>query len=380
MKQKRKPRIKVEDNLFKVGDSYVYRRGDFEQSFGRLPNKSKAIEAKEILEAQRGRLGGQAFKWKVKHVFPEYMLERKNEMLGKIAGRRIISPRTYQEIQSIWEKHLRSFFANKRLSDIDSVLWSEYCRKSKLADLSNHRKVLRTFLAWCEQQGKIKYIPTLKIPHVVRRKRKTLSQDEIKLILSHSKGSLLIFVSLYLFMGVRRTEQIKAKWENVDFNNMAFVITDDTTRTRTGRVIPLNRFVASLLAHHKNDQIERGIITPWVFPKAGKPNEHATQDMPNTAWKTMLENAGLSDSGIEPHDLRATYEHYASKRLEYTDTQREKMAGASMQTQRRIYLRGYQADDLRGLEESVKFDGLDQALEAKLLNSRPRVKDGDGQK
>lgn len=367
MNKKRNPRIKIVNNLFKVGDSYIYRKGKIELSLGTYPNDKKAIEAKDIFETQKSRIGSEAFGWRVKHVFPEYLDDRKLEMLGKIPGRRVISTRTYYEIQAIWEKHLRNFFANKKLADIDAVIWNDYCRRSKVSDLTNHRKVLRTFLAWCEQKGYIKFIPNLKIPHIVRRKRKTLSPPEIKTILLHSKGTLLIFVSLYLFMGVRRTEQIMARWENIDLENMTFVITDNTTRTRQGRVIPLNRFVASLLFQHKQEQKARGLDTPWVFPKAGKPDEHATQDMPTKAWNTMLKRAGLVDADIEPHDLRATFEHYASKRVDYTDTQREKMAGASMQTQRRIYLRGFQADDLKGLEDSVIFEGLEQTLNEKVI-------------
>jgi hypothetical protein len=79
----------------------------------------------------------------------------------------------------------------------------------------------------------------------------------------------------------------------------------------------------------------------------------------------MIRNAGLVDAGLEPHDLRATYEHYANKRTDFTDTQREKMAGASIQTQRRIYLHGFQAEDLRGLENVVQFDGLESIMSEK---------------
>lgn len=375
----RNPRIKIAPNLFKQGKSYIYRRGDFEQSLGKFPSDAKAIQAKEVFELLRNRLGAEAFEWRTKDLFGSYLKERESETRGEISGRRVLSRRTVQEIRLIWEKHLRPFFANRKIADIDAVLWNEYCRRSELADLTNHRKVMRTFLAWCEQNGKLRYIPNLKIPSIIRRKRRTLTPNEIKAVLSHSQGSLLVFVSLYLFMGVRRSEQIRAKWENVDFDQMAFIIPDDTTRTRKGRVIPMNRFVASLLAQHKANQVEHGIVTPWVFPKSGKPSQHATEDMPNKAWSTMIRNAGLEDTDIEPHDLRATFEHYANKRADFTDTQREKMAGASIQTQRRIYLHGFQAEDLRGLEEVVRFEGLDQTVEAKLV-SKPGEKPGKERK
>lgn len=369
MNLKRNPRIKIERHLFRVGEAYYYRKGRIEESLGRFPNDKKAIEAKQLFETLKSRIGSEAFEWKVKHLWPDYMKERHEQLLGTIKGRKKISEATYIEIRDIWEKHLKKFFANVRLSEIDAVKWNEYCRKAKVADLTNHRKVFGFFLRWCEQNGKMKFIPTMKIPPVERRKRKTLTPSQINLVLEHSKDSLLLFVAQYLFMGMRRSEQMKLAWKHVNLKERWILIADETTRTRSGRVIPMNSFVHALLTHRMIEQRNEGLDTPWVFPKAGRPDEHATEEAPSKAWHKMLKNAGLGASGIEPHDLRATFEHYANKRSDFTDTQREKMAGASIQTQRKIYLQGFQADDLRGLEEVVIVEGLERIIQSKLLNS-----------
>ena len=80
----------------------------------------------------------------------------------------------------------------------------------------------------------------------------------------------------------------------------------------------------------------------------------------------MIARAGLEEFEYEPHDLRATGEHFTNKEKDFTETQMEKFAGASIRTQRRIYLQGYMADDLRGLEEAVRIPGVEKIVTEKL--------------
>jgi len=87
----------------------------------------------------------------------------------------------------------------------------------------------------------------------------------------------------------------------------------------------------------------------------------------NKPFKTMLKRTTVNRH-ITPHDLRATYEKFAHVNPNFTDTQREKMVGASAEVQRRVYLNSFTADDLRGLEQVVDFKELGPALELKIVN------------
>jgi len=363
-------RIKIAENLFKRGDVYYYRKYGLEERLGKFKNDAEAIKAKEIFERLRDRIGSEAFEWRVKHLWPQYIEERRLQLYGRLPGRRQISQETFDEIIGIWERHLRKFFANRKLSEIDAVLWNQYCKQAKVSDLTNHRKVLRGFLGWCEAEGKIRFIPTLSIPEVRRRKRKRIPEEHLRLILENAKGSLLIFIAQYLFMLMRRNEQAQARWEHYNFKEDWVIIPDENTRTRTGRVISLNPYVKELLLKRREEFKRKGIKTPWVFPKRGAPHEHSSDDAIGKRWAALMKRIGLDKYGYEPHDLRATGEHEASKDPRFTDTQREKFAGASMTTQKRIYLQGYMADDVRGLESVVSYAWINEVMKQKLRDTQ----------
>jgi len=355
-----------EKNLYRVGNAYWYRRGDFERSLGEYPTEKKAIEYKRHFEAKLRGDGLMAHQLRVAPLFEEYLAEREAEMLGKVPGRRQISPGTFKETKDIWELHLFKAFGTKRLAEVNDPLWSRYCDTKDL-DLTNHRKVLKHFLTSCKIKGYLQTLPILPIPKVERRVRMILTPDEIGRVLTNSSGTLLLFVSLYLFMGVRWSESIRLKQKSVFLDENFLVIERGTSRTRRGREIPLNAFVAALLRERMTGTAKG---SPWVFPKRGAPKEHMSMTGINNPWRVMKRKAGLPD--LRPHDLRATFEYYANKRADFTDTQREKFAGASIEVQRRHYV-SFKADDVRGLEESVQFAGLDRVLAAKLEAGKTRV-------
>lgn len=357
-----KRRIKVEDNLFVIAGVYYYRKGSTEVALGKFRNVEAAREAKYVYEAKKNTLGIEAFKFRAKDIWPDYLDVRRDQWLGKIPGRRQDSPRTFHEIDSVWKIHLRKFFGNKKLAEIDDPLWTVYCDKAKVADLTNHRKVLKTFLKWCMKKGYIRALPILDVPKVIRRKRRVLPPEQTAALLRHSHGRLLLFVSLYLFMGIRWTEIQKLAWASVNLWKRVLIVKDETTRTRKGRPVPINRFVVRLLILELRRQRARELESPWVFPHKNDPAKHMTDGGMRKAWSTAIRHAKLTD--VTPHDLRATFEYYANKRADFTDTQRAKMAGASIEMQRSRYVT-FEADDLRGLEEVVKFNGLEEIIDEK---------------
>jgi hypothetical protein len=73
---------------------------------------------------------------------------------------------------------------------------------------------------------------------------------------------------------------------------------------------------------------------------------------------------------LQWHDLRATHQYYTHKRIDFTDTQREKFSGSSIDVQKRHYV-SFEADDLRGLETVVQFAGLDGLLSKVLDGEKP---------
>lgn len=366
----RLPRVKVVDNLFKVGDTYYYRKGETEKKLGKFDSDKDAITAKELFEAKRDTLGIRAYKFKAKHVWPDYLEQRRKQRDGEIAGRKRDSPLTYREIDNTWKIHLRKFFANRKLADIDDPLWNSYCRKSKVGDLTNHRKVLKTFLKWCMVNGYLRALPILEVPKVVRRKRRILSQDQIIALLHNSSGRLLLFVSLYLLMGMRWTEIRLLRKESINLWKRTLRVEDGTTRTRKGRIIKINRFVTKLIVVEYRRHKAAAIETPWLFPKRSRPAQPMIDTAMRRPWARLLVRAGLE--GFTPHDMRATFEYWQAMNPKFTDTQREKNVGASMQMQKDRYLVDTDAKFVAGLEESVKFEALDRLKQTKLKKASDR--------
>lgn len=360
------PRIKIVPNLFKRGDSYIYRKGKTEETLGRFSSDKRAIEAKEAFETKRKALGIGAFSVKAKQVWPDYREERRKRVDGEIPGRKRESNRTLQEIDIVWKNHLRKHFANRKLSDIDDPLWNTYVRKAKVGDLTNHRKVLKTFLRWCMTEGYLKTLPILKIPPVQRRKRRILSKEEILALLGNAEGRLLLFISLYLLMGMRWTEIRKLRKSSIDLWRRTLEIRDETTRTRKGRIIKINRFVARLIVAEYRRHKAHKINSPWLFPKRGLPSEYMIDTAMRRPWERLLKRAGLE--GFQPHDMRATFEYWQGQMPGFTDIQLERMAGASKDMQRNRYLVSADADFVKGLEESVRFPELDRLKQKKIEN------------
>lgn len=372
----RPKRIKIAPRLFKLGDKYIYRCGDDEKVLGVFSTDAKAIKAKEVHEAMRDSLGSSAYKFRLKHVWKDYLEYRRKQASGEVKGRRKIAGGTLKEIEAIWENHLLRFFGNCFFADITDQLWAEYCDSATVSDLKNHRKVFGGYLRWVKvNRGYIRVLPEFEIPDVVSRKLKVLTRDQIIALLTNAHRTALPFVAMYLFMGVRRGEQMHLRWDDIDFESRALQIRDETTRTRKGRPVPINEFVAQILLKRLAEQKARGLKTPYVYPRRGQPQKHMRADGIASAWHTTLKNAGLENADIRPHDLRATYEHYANKRSDFTDMQREKMVGASIKMQAQRYVT-FDADDVRGLEQAVSFDGLSDALNKRLIHASVVKTDG----
>ncbi len=109
----------------------------------------------------------------------------------------------------------------------------------------------------------------------------------------------------------------------------------------------------------------RGVDSQWVFFNTLDPKRHTHKTTFGAPWRRLVEKCEWEAGYCTPNDLRATYEKYSNMSKEHTDTQREKMSGASMDVQRRIYV-SMTADDLKGLERVVQVPGLDKVLTGKI--------------
>lgn len=120
------------------------------------------------------------------------------------------------------------------------------------------------------------------------------------------------FLLTTLFTGMRRSEVMKLRWDNVDLRSRTLHL--PTTKNGDPLNLPLSDFLATLLA-------ERASLagdSPWVFPGPGK-SGHLVETK-----KFLLRVTAGSGVKFTLHDLRRTFitiaesldvPHYALKRL-----------------------------------------------------------------
>lgn len=339
--------------------TYYFVRGKIQKSL-QTQDFAQAVVRKKLLISDFEFSGEVAFTHTVGDLYPVYLEYKKKQSYGQIKKAKPISPKTLSEIEYIFDDHLLFFFKKTKLGKLTPGLWAKYCAQCSVSDLANHRKVLLGFLNWCVVKEYIKAVPTpLPLPFHVRRKRKIIKPEELNQVFAHAHGSLLLFLSLALFKGLRRTEIMTLTIAGVNTKERYLTIYKGFNKKRRERSIPINPIVADLLESRIQDIRSRGLKTPWIFPNARDPKRHGHLDGLKTAWNTVRENTGLTD--ITWHDFRATLEKHMNMSKDFSDVQKEKFADASMDVQKKIYVT-MDHKDLKGLELSVNLPDLEKII------------------
>jgi len=366
------------------GNFHIWHEGR-DKSLG-TSDFSKAKKAKEYHRALVSTYGAASFNATFGGIFPEYTKHLWSEVAD--GGKR----KSYIEsIEWYWSKYLESFWSKRRLMEFNQVTWDQFCktikRKFAVSDFTNHRSTMTGFLTWCRGRNLILMWPEVKNPAHKSRKRKIIPPEHLRLIFEHAPtvqqwreemaarkpsrnrrkrselkrfivpGGLRLFLACYLFQGMRREEITKLTISRVNLKRMYIVLRDDDVKTKDAREIPLNRYVAALLLERFNLLDELRIKTKYVFPNARDTTRPMTSSGFKTVWAKVLEKAEIKDLGYTWHDFRATFEKAMSMSKDFTDVQKEKMVGASLKVQSKIYI-SMDADDLRGLENVIQVPGL----------------------
>ena len=353
--------VHFDDEIVLRGDTYWYRgKPDFanariEKS---LKIKKGALQ-KDVLRAKREFLLAEENRGYIKgktdfgYIREKYIEERELEGLAH---------KTIWEIRHVMREHFR-YFEKYRIEEIDQPLFSEYCKTKKKLTLHVHRKVLNAFLKWCTQNKYLKHRPVISIPKFARkekREREVLKDSEIKVLFENLSGPATLYHAMYLLMGMRNSEILKLKWEDVDLVSGAIRVHPMTNKSRKGRVVPINPWVSRMLKELRR-------VNEYVFPSRtpnGKKGHRDASGAFRKHWKRAL-SVVAADRHFTPHDMRATFETFMHINDGFTDTQREKMAGANIDVQKNIYVT-MDVRALRGLEESVKIEGLNEIMERKI--------------
>ncbi len=120
----------------------------------------------------------------------------------------------------------------------------------------------------------------------------------------------LYAMKLLMLTFVRTSELIKARWEEVDFENAMWVIPAPRMKTRRDHLVPLSNTSLSILRELKRLNGHR----PYVFPSKTDPRSH----MSNNAILAALWRMGYSGT-MTGHGFRALAMTAIVERLGYPD-------------------------------------------------------------
>lgn len=107
-------------------------------------------------------------------------------------------------------------------------------------------------------------------------------------------GTICDYLLVVLLTGLRRSEAMQLKWENIDFKAKSLTISD--TKNHEQHVLPLPDFLYDLLQKRYEEA-----YSPYVFPGDGK-HGHIIEPR-----KTMIKITERSGVEFTLHDLRRTF-------------------------------------------------------------------------
>ncbi len=142
---------------------------------------------------------------------------------------------------------------------------------------------------------------------------RALSPEEQKALLDglkdRSTPHLGTFVPILMLTGMRAGEALSLRWSQVDLIDQTITVGRAKTANGTGRMIPINDDLATILAAHREWFVEHfgnakpdHHLFPWGKPVPADPTRHATDI--SWGWDQLRKDTGVS---CRLHDLRHTF-------------------------------------------------------------------------
>jgi len=183
---------------------------------------------------------------------------------------------------------------------------------------------------------------------------KTMNEDELQIFLAEVKKTpYYTMFYTFLFTGMRRSELLALRWNDVDLLMCQISVTQTLHHLRDGsmvfrqpktakgrRMISLSPSLALVLTEHKEKQsLERKMVgtklkeTDLVFgTPEGKP---LLPDMISNTWIRIIKRAGLSHFRL--HDARHTHASLLLKQGAHPKVVQERLGHATISTTLDLY-------------------------------------------
>ena len=228
---------------------------------------------------------------------------------GALADQHVAHARTYMKSIKTLEgymKRIRKRWGKVRLSDIrqqDVAAWLAGLRTEGLAPatIEKTRVIMnRSFQLGAQweipgaDRNPVRGVPRVKFSNA--RETYVNAEEAARLIAAAEKSrnkQLAAIIRLLLLLGMRVSELLSMRWENVDTEKRTIFI--PTSKTGRSRRLPLPQAAVDVI-----DALPRPDGAIYLFPNPRNPKKHLTTI--KHGWQAAREAAGLETLRI--HDLR----------------------------------------------------------------------------
>lgn len=115
-----------------------------------------------------------------------------------------------------------------------------------------------------------------------------------------SQRTLYDFILLDMILGVRKSNLLEMRWDEIDEESWIWVIPGLKMKNGKTKAMQLGPFEIDILKERRKILKESGIISPWVFPSDKSRSGHLVD--PGNGWEKLRSDLGMPDVTI--HDLR----------------------------------------------------------------------------
>lgn len=177
------------------------------------------------------------------------------------------------------------------------------------------------------------------------------------------KSRNLSLFTFLLYTGVRRSEAVKVKWNDIDFINNEINIIGKGNKTR---IIPLLPDLKQQLYSYRDvlEQMDRArynVKSEYLFRSEKRNKKTKEKDMPMTGKnveiiiKDISRKAGI-EKNITPHSIRHTFASYGIKNKMNLPSLSEILGHSNLSTTLNIYAHEISMEEKKREMEKIKFN------------------------
>ena len=259
------------------------RRSELERAATGMPTEQKANRIRTVAEVVKPYLEGYELNHRAKSIlFSKGRLEHVCRVLGAVLLSDLTEDRVRGYIRQRQGEKVSGRTINMELGELSRAMghpWSLLWPKVKKLE---ERKNVGRALASEEQHKLLDGLKDRRTPH------------------------LSTLIPLLLLTGMRAGEALSLTWGQVDLIDKAITVGRAKTSNGTGRVIPINGELETVLATHRawfvdafGEALTEHHLFPWGKPRPCDPSRHATDI--TWGWDELRTDTGVR---CRLHDLR----------------------------------------------------------------------------